>query len=391
MKIATGIFTVFCILASTAVDCPRLAAGEDVVLVNLTNSNVFVHRVRFSNGSSSTSVGNNYTLPAETPAGWSIENYLTLYPGGVAKVDVGSYLLRHRDSVIQIPGLQSEQWFAPRDVMLSGANSGWPAFVSFENRFQDLNQIQRNTNLIPASYQAFKKGLYEIRRSGHDAFFVSQTHQDVEFSGRDRKFIDRSYPIPGQVIDLREEIDSWGAEKFRWTIENKVSDARVRVSGFVEGRQTRPFGPREAGYYRGRVIVRYVQPVAGGSSLPDTNAVPLPRFAMMAHTDESNGRTYVYSISAGHQSRLRITRESNLLHEGVFKGTAQREGEPYFRYQFTFTSDTAPVWALQATRENRYEVWLPADGSGRTVYSADNGHTFVDEALVPPAGRCAPL
>ncbi len=114
MKIASEIFpfTLFCILAVAALDGSQLAAGEDVVLVNLTSSNVFVHRVRFSNGSSSTSVGNGHSLPAETPAGWSIEQYLTLYPGGVAKVDIGSYLLRHRDSTIQIPGLQSEQWFA---------------------------------------------------------------------------------------------------------------------------------------------------------------------------------------------------------------------------------------------------------------------------------------
>ncbi len=65
-------------------------------------------------------------------------------------------------------------------------------------------------------------------------------------------------------------------------------------------------------------------------------------------------------------------------------------GQHYFRYQLTYTSNTGPEWALQATRENRYEVWLPADGAGTFVYSADNGRTFVDESLVPMAGRCVP-
>ncbi len=106
---------------------------------------------------------------------------------------------------------------------------------------KDSEQSQPDSSRLPS----LQEGLYEIRRTGHDAFFISQIQKDVDFSGRNRKFIDRSYQIPGQVIDLREEIDSWGAEKFRWTIENTVSDARVRVNGFVEGRQTRPFGPRE--------------------------------------------------------------------------------------------------------------------------------------------------
>lgn len=105
--------------------------------------------------------------------------------------------------------------------------------------------------------------------------------------------------------------------------------------------------------------------------LQGSNSTQIPKSTMMAHTDESNGRTYVHSISSGQQSHLNITRGSFLIHEGTFKKTAMHRGEHYFRYQLTYTSNTGPEWALQPTRENRHEVWLPADGTGMFVYSAD--------------------
>jgi hypothetical protein len=115
---------------------------------------------------------------------------------------------------------------------------------------------------------------------------------------------------------------------------------------------------------------------------------PQPAQMTVRHNDESNGRSYVYAMTAGSDSELRVSRGDILIHIGRFIGVTSRNGEEFVRYRLTYTNNTAPEWAMRATNEDRYEAWVPLDGNGVIRYSEDRGSTFVDESLVPPAGRC---
>jgi len=124
----------------------------------------------------------------------------------------------------------------------------------------------------------------------------------------------------------------------------------------------------------------------GGITIENSSvSMRLPTKMTTYHRD-SNGRTYAYSMTAGGRSQLRVERPGKLLHVGQFIRTTTRKGEAYGRYRFTYTSDTAPSWAINATNRRTYEAWVPLDGEGVILYSANRGNTFVPESEVPPAG-----
>ena len=117
-----------------------------------------------------------------------------------------------------------------------------------------------------------------------------------------------------------------------------------------------------------------------------TKSCDTPECMTLKHFDQCNGRTYYYKLTAGENSWLKVYRPGLLIHEADFIGTDVVKGKTYFRYRVYYTTDISPNWAIRATNDNRYEIYIPVSGCGTILYSDNRGRSFVDESDVPPAG-----
>ena len=133
-------------------------------------------------------------------------------------------------------------------------------------------------------------------------------------------------------------------------------------------------------------IILFSDQAIEAQSCRRTKSCDTPECMTLKHFDQCNGRTFYYKLTAGDNSWLKVYRPGKLLHEADYIGTDSVNGKTYFRYRIYYTSDTAPNWAIRATNDNRYEIYIPISGCGTILYSDNRGRSFVDESDVPPAG-----
>jgi len=215
-------------------------ADAQTRFVNLSDRDVFLARYSYQGYQSSISAG-EYNLPAEVPEGWDFSGWQKIEPGGTHETSPGAYYVEDRNGPRTWGGLDKSPGFV--------TNERFNVFVSKNGWSQRERDLLRK-GFRKVQFQSFRDGTYTI--SG-DAYVVREREFSFDTTSRSVDFIIKDFDVPGRVSDFKVNADSKWAKGISW----RRGDRRVSLTGSVEGRQVRPFGPREPGYYRGRVTVYY--------------------------------------------------------------------------------------------------------------------------------------
>ncbi len=226
------------------------AASSDAIFVNLSDSTVWIARytyLQYRAARSSIKAG-DYNLPAaqpEQPEGWQFEGWWAMNPGESKTFSVGQggwfYLENSRNPLIWSNRKKSPGYVRnPKAFNTFISKAGW----STESR----GLVHQGYKKV--DFQYFTPGQWTI--SGN-AYRVVQKEFPFSIRSRDPKYDTVYFNVPGQVVDYAYNSKSWRAENVEWRKES----SRIRLMAYVSGKQKRVGGPREPGYYSGKVTVYY--------------------------------------------------------------------------------------------------------------------------------------
>ena len=219
------------------------ASAGDTVFTNLTNDRVFLARMAYSDGSSSQPVG-DYSLPVESPAGWRIHGWFRLDPGSSLRLRPGNYYVEKNRRQVTWSKLDWSSGLIPKN------RRAFDDFLRAGSQNQDVNKL-KNRGFVPVRFQKFRAQRYTI--SG-DAYRIVNKTFNFNQQSRSAHPFHKWFKVPGKVVTYRIQSDERYASNIKWYVKN---GREVVLSGVVEGKQHRPFGPREPGFYRGKVKVLY--------------------------------------------------------------------------------------------------------------------------------------
>lgn len=240
------------ILAVSFLFTPKIsqAASKDAIFVNLSDTTVWIARYTFQRyrpARSSIPAG-DYNLPAaqpEQPAGWRFEGWWTLRPGDAKTFSVGEggwfYLENSRNPVTWSGRKKSPGYVRnPKAFNTFISKSGW----STETR-RLVRQGYRKVN-----FQYFTAGRWTVSGS---AYRVVRKEFSFRIRSRDPKYKTLYFRVPGHVVDYAYSARKWRAENVSWYKQ----DTSIKLMAYVSGKQKRIGGPREPGYYQGKLTVYY--------------------------------------------------------------------------------------------------------------------------------------
>ncbi len=237
------------VLGALVIPFPITPANAQARFINLSDENVYLARWTYTPYSS-----NSGGLTVITPAGWNFTGWYSVPPGTSREFEAGDYYVEgSRRGPITWSNL-STSWGLIKD--------GGEKFSAFLPKYEDRAGTSQNDKLREllrtghreVDYQTFGDANWKI--SGN-AYRLRNTSFNFNFSSRAPTLQSQSFQVPGQAAFVHiTSSKHWGATNIRWRTDGKYAFVRL----WTEGAQKRPFGPREPGYYRGRVKVYYIQP-----------------------------------------------------------------------------------------------------------------------------------
>jgi hypothetical protein len=121
----------------------------------------------------------------------------------------------------------------------------------------EVNALIKNSGFERAVFDRFPNGFFPIH--GHDGDYYRLAKKVIPFDCHSHSWTPtlQDFPVPGTMVDFGvSDEEQWGADAIKWGMAEK----NVRLYCTTEGKQKRPFGPREEGYYRGKLTVWYLVP-----------------------------------------------------------------------------------------------------------------------------------
>jgi hypothetical protein len=219
-----------------------LPATAQTVFVNLRDSNVYVARQTTQNYSSRTGPDLTGVIPeAIIYSGWK-----KLEPGESLSVPPGKYFLRSGGTPLSWPNLARSRGYVRKQEFNESIPPRGDARAAAEKKLASRG-FER------VDFLDFKASVY---RTGDDYRIVEKKFP-VDFSSRSVQFLNERFHVPGRVAWHTRNIET------RWTRDISFTEQSnyVWLGGSLEGKQVRPFGPREPAYVRGSITVHYTERV----------------------------------------------------------------------------------------------------------------------------------
>jgi hypothetical protein len=222
-----------CLLSSAVM---QVASAGQAVLVNLTDKTAYVARMTHERGS------------GDRPDGWRFVGWQHVKPGEVRKFRPGYYFVKGRNKQFLFRGSETK-------TGLVRHGDGFERFVA-EGDNATFRKLYQKGGYTKVTFQHLKAGVHEISVGKDDAYRISfRKGFRFDFKSLSPKFHPlKTWSFDGNVVAVYPDVQSRWAKGFEWIVKGR----KVSVFGFTEGKQVRPFGPREPGYYRGTVKVEYV-------------------------------------------------------------------------------------------------------------------------------------
>jgi hypothetical protein len=181
--------------------------------------------------------------PDVTAAGWTFEGWYAIQPGEAFRGPDGSYYARSGNEAITFNNVAFSDGIAKP--------GRFRQFLSKNNFNNELRQAVDRLGYRKVRYMSLK-GNYKING---EAYRIESRPFNFSKESRSTDFILETFRVPGYPIDYSYTADQRGASRISWKIAPNLN--AVTLTGNVKGEQRRPFGPREPGYYKGRVTVYY--------------------------------------------------------------------------------------------------------------------------------------
>jgi hypothetical protein len=234
--VSKTIATLVAALVTTAVFAPSVHAQAR--FINLSNRDVSV--ARYTHQPYQSQAGGLAVIVEE---GWTFSGWWNIAPGHTWEGAAGHYYVEDGNGRIAWNGRNESVGFV--------TSSRFDVFVPKNNWGAKERELLRN-GYRKVTFQEFGDGNWRI---GGDAYRLTSKTFPFDFSSRSINFHNRDFPVPGQVAYITHSGEQWGANGIAWGYR----DNKAWVTLSTEGAQTRPFGPRESGYYRGNVTVFYTE------------------------------------------------------------------------------------------------------------------------------------
>lgn len=173
--------------------------------------------------------------------GWYFEGWWSIAPGTHLRRPPGNYYLKGgRGEALTWSGKSTSVGFVTTS-----------RFNTFVDKYDWAN---RERSLLGSGYKkvnfmAFDDGLYTIRGS---AYRLEKRVFDFKFSSRDYKVHTKTFSVPGRALYFDySATKKWAGPTWGW------KNGAPHLAVHTHGEQVRPFGPREPGYYKGKVTVYF--------------------------------------------------------------------------------------------------------------------------------------
>lgn len=217
------------------------------VLVNISDEPVYVARHKYESGSSSTAGG----LQVFTPSCHGFNGWQKVEPFDYVDYGIGknsNLYVEKRGNPLKWSSLETFTGVVDKTNRFS-------LCLDADDVWGDLRVRERqNKNLKRVEYQKFKTGVYHVSGSSNRQLVSKKFN--FNFSSRDSKVHSQTFSVPGRAVYYHVGGSRWRATAIAHQITSRGNG--VFLTALTSGQQTRTFGPREPGYYRGVVDVYYV-------------------------------------------------------------------------------------------------------------------------------------
>lgn len=246
------------LLATLTFATDAAAAAYPVSFTNLTGKRVFIAVATIDPGCYSCGALKFVRPPSATINGWYY-----LEPGKTRRFPAGYFHLTHQTS-----DQNRFTWsgFDDQTLLIHPYNGMRNAVADlFRERngslrldhstYSRTSQLVRDEGYREATFEKVDSGTLTISGGNPTYKIVSRTF-DFDFGSHSSKTHYRCFTVPGYVMSTARQVNQ------RWTtglIWDELSESAC-VTVITEGRQVRPFGPREKSYYTGWVKVYYTVP-----------------------------------------------------------------------------------------------------------------------------------
>jgi hypothetical protein len=222
------------VIAALAILGPTDTAHAQARLINVSDTTTFIARYTYSPARSE---------PDVQGEGWRFSGWTRVEPGTCWEGEPGHYYLKNRAGPI-----------SPKNLK---ASSGFVTDAKFDELVLKDEWNQRRTKLLASGYQEVE--FHEFPDGAHNlpgnAYRVREKAFPFDFSSRAPQSHNQDFQVAGRVAYVIPSSEEWGASDVLWGHK----DERAYVTLVTEGQQKKPFGPREPGYYRGKVTVFYIE------------------------------------------------------------------------------------------------------------------------------------
>lgn len=218
------------------------STSAQTVFVNCSDTNVFVARETYGVFSSRTGPDLTAVIPETvTYSGWT-----KIEPGASLSVKPGRYFLRSGGKPLSWPSLKRSVGYVQKEQFREELPPRGQLRVAAERKLAGRG-FER------VEFLEFKASVY---KTGSD-FRIVEKKFPVDFSSRSAQFLNERFHVPGRVAWHTRSIET----KWARDIEFSEQSDYVWLGGSIEGKQARPFGPREPGYVRGSLTIHYTEEV----------------------------------------------------------------------------------------------------------------------------------
>ncbi|GAB4141964.1 MAG: hypothetical protein Tsb009_12020 [Planctomycetaceae bacterium] len=213
-----------------------LKTASATTFINLSNRTVYVAQASYEPYSS---------RPDVTPARYFLRGWYAVRSGDVVNLPTTWMYVKDSNG-------RALTWRNLRTIPGMVKRGKFSAYLS-KNPSRTEIRMLRDRGFKTVRFMGFGNGTYTIRGTAHR---IRTVNYRFSHESRSLKFINKSFRPGGKIAGYSVSYSSNKWANVRWGIQNDGQG--VYYGGSIQGKQVRPFGPREKAKFIGTVTIRYL-------------------------------------------------------------------------------------------------------------------------------------